>query len=124
MKKITLFVAAIALIFNVCVTAQTGQKQADQTKNIPSNVMTVIDRSCSMCHYEKSQGMAKMKVNFSKWNEYSSDKIVAKGKAVCDEVSKNKMPPKKFLENNPKATLSDAEKKLICDWVGTLKSDK
>jgi cytochrome c5 len=124
MKKITLFVLAITLIFTICVTAQTGQKQADQTKTIPTGVKTVLDRSCSACHSEKSQGMAKMKVNFSKWNEYSSDKIVAKGKAVCDEVSKNNMPPKRFLTDNPAAVLSDTEKKLICDWTGTLSSGK
>jgi cytochrome c5 len=125
MKRVKIIVAVCTLIFTVSMinpsNAQSVQK-GNQPRPLPSEVKNILDRSCIGCHSETGQNMAKMKVNFTNWDKYSQDKQASISKKICNEVTKNIMPPKRFLSTKPEATLSDAEKKIICDWSVTLKA--
>lgn len=61
--------------------------------------------------------MAKSKVNFDSWDEYSSDKQSNKAQAICTQLQKGKMPPSKYRNNNPDAVPTDADVKNICEWT-------
>jgi len=63
--------------------------------------------------------MAKMKLNFDNWNSYGEKKQISKAEDICDEVTKAKMPPRGYRENNPESVPADKEIKTICAWAGS-----
>jgi Haem-binding domain len=130
MKKlisITVAVASVlfitALIINP-VTTQSAPKSGDGIKPIPDAVMKIAEKSCVKCHTEPGNGMALAHVNLSKWDKYSPEKQAAKAKAMCNMVTKDKMPPKKFREEHPDGVPSKEEIKTICDWAQSLQIPK
>ena len=125
MKRISLIFTASALFFVVFSCnpnkAQNSRDQKGQMKQIPEEVSIILNRSCIGCHSENGRNLAKMKVNFTKWSEYTEEIKSEKGTKICEEVTGNKMPPKNFLEITPDANLSEKEKKIICSWTATLR---
>ncbi|MFH1160362.1 MAG: heme-binding domain-containing protein [bacterium] len=93
----------------------------DPPKGIPDSVWAIVERCCLDCHVTDGNGFAKAKLNFDKWDVYPAEKQVAKATAICDIVKKGKMPPQKFLTNNPDAAPTEAETARICNWVNQLK---
>jgi len=128
MKKITMIISAAALLLAVGVAnplkAQTEQKETYQPKPVPAEVKSIVERSCIACHSEDGNALAKMKFNFTKWDEYSTEKQVSTGQDMCKMLTKGKMPPQKYLDANPEVKPSDKEKKIICDWAATLSGIK
>ena len=128
MKKITMIISAATLLLAVGVAnplkAQTEQKETYQPKPVPAEVKSIVERSCIACHSEDGNALAKMKFNFTKWDEYSTEKQVSTGQDMCKMLTKGKMPPQKYLDANPEAKPSDKEKKIICDWAATLSGIK
>jgi hypothetical protein len=64
--------------------------------------------------------MAKGKVNFSKWSTYDAEKQSKKANAICKELTKGDMPPKKWRANNPNDVPTQAEVDMICRWAKSL----
>jgi hypothetical protein len=86
--------------------------------DFPENINALIERSCTDCHSDESGNFkAKGKLNFSKWNEYTSVKKVSKLNAICEIVKEGKMPKKSYVEKYPEKALSVEEIELICKWV-------
>ena len=84
----------------------------------PEDVEKVLTSSCFDCHYsDASNKRAKLALNFDKWEEYKTTKKISKLNDICELVGEGKMPPGKYLENNPERALTDTQKKLICDWA-------
>jgi hypothetical protein len=130
MKKIIMITVAVAsvlfmtaLIVNP-VSAQTAKKSVGDNKPIPSAVMKIAEKSCVNCHTEPGNGMALMHVNLSNWDKYSPEKQADKAKAMCNMVTKDKMPPKKFRSTHPDGIPSKDEIKTICDWAESLQVPK
>jgi hypothetical protein len=113
----------VAAIINP-MAAQTTQKSADTLKSIPADVMSVLKKSCFGCHAEPGKSTAMLHVNFTKWDEYSAEKQASKAKDMCSEVTKDKMPPKKFRENNPEAIPTKEEMKILCEWAEMMQKTK
>ena len=90
------------------------------TKTIPDSVWTVVQKSCYDCHSNDGNSMAKSKVNFDGWNNYSSDKQLSKAKDMCKMLQKGKMPPAKYRNNNPEAVPTETDITRICNWVNQL----
>ena len=124
---ITVAVASVlfltALIVNP-VSAQTAAKASGDHKPIPADVMKIAEKACVNCHTEPGNGMALMHVNLTNWDKYSPEKQADKAKAMCNMVTKDKMPPKKFRENHPDAVPTKDEIKSICDWAESLQVTK
>ena len=124
MKNIKTIISASAIFLLVCImspmNAQGVQKESEKSKAVPADVTAIIEKSCIRCHSEDGSTLAKMKFNFTKWNEYSAEEQTATGQDILKMVTKGKMPPKKFLKNNPEAKLTSAEKKTISNWAGQL----
>jgi hypothetical protein len=101
----------------------SATKDGGGTK-IPDRILKIADKSCVKCHTEPGNGMALAHLNLSSWDKYSAEKQGAKAKAMCNMVSKDKMPPKSFREKHPEGVPSTEEIKTICDWAGTIEVSK
>jgi hypothetical protein len=128
MKSYIRLTIASAFIGIMCIAnplkAQTAQTPADSLKPIPDEVLTVLKKSCFDCHSEPGKIMPLEKLNFTKWNEYKAEKQAAKANAMCEEVTKGKMPPSKYREKNPDAVPTADDLKILCDWVKAMQAVK
>jgi uncharacterized membrane protein len=120
---VVLFLFLAAGTVNIAL-AQSEQKAKEQSNPIPSDVMKIIEKSCLNCHSEPGKTLALSHVNLSKWDQYSPEKQADKAKAMCKEVSKEKMPPKKFRGDHPEAVPTSDEVKTICDWAQSFQQVK
>jgi hypothetical protein len=93
------------------------RKDGPAKKPISSEVMKIAERSCVKCHTVGGDKMAMMHLNLSNWDKYSPKKQAKKAKAMCEMVSKGKMPPEGFKGKNPGAAPTKDEVKIICDWA-------
>jgi mono/diheme cytochrome c family protein len=100
--------------------AQGAQKECEKSKALPADVTAIIEKSCIGCHSDDGSTLAKSHFNFTKWNEYTAEEQTSIGQDILKMVTTGKMPPKKFLKNNPEAKLSTAEKQTISNWAGKL----
>ena len=118
MKKITLIIAVIASV--ISFTAFTNKSFSTQpvqgNKPIPDDVLMIAKKSCITCHAEPGKKMALSHVNLSKWDTFTIEKQAANAAAMCNMITKGKMPPKKFRQKNPGFVLTKDEIKTICDW--------
>jgi hypothetical protein len=105
-------------------SSQPSQKGGPEGKPIPANVVKIAERSCLKCHANGGNEMAMMHVNLSDWDKYSPEKQAKKAKLMCKMVSKGKMPPKGFREDNPGAAPTKDEAKVICDWSASIQMPK
>jgi hypothetical protein len=112
-------VAGILVISTLIVKPVSGQ-----SKPIPEDVMKIVQKSCVNCHAEPARGMSISMVNLSKWATMSPSKQADKAKKMCNMVTKDKMPPKKFRESHPNGTPSKEEIATICNWAESLQVAK
>ena len=126
MKKFTLILVAIASVISFTAFMNNpGSVQAVQkNKSIPDDVLMIAKKSCINCHAEPGKTMALSHVNLSKWNTYTAEKQATKATAMCNMITKGKMPPKEFKEKNPDFVLTKDEIKTICDWSASIQVTK
>ena len=130
MKKLISIAVAVASVLFITaliitpVTIQSAPKGDGGGKPIPESIMKIAQKSCVNCHTEPGNFMALSHVNLSNWDKYTPEKQAAKAKAMCNMVSKDKMPPKKFREDHPNGVPSKDEIKTICDWAQSLQVTK
>lgn len=99
------------------VFTQSALKSNISSKPISDEVMKIAKKSCVNCHTEPGSHIAIAHLNLSNWDKYSPEKQADKAKAMCNMVSKGKMPPKHFCEKHPDGVPSKEEIKTICDWA-------
>lgn len=107
------------------------------TADIPSSpeVKAVLRRACYDCHSNETrwpwysrvapaswltardvrEGRAEL--NFSTWNEYSTQQRVKKIKESWEEVAEGEMPPWFYLPAHRDARLSAEDRVLLRDWA-------
>ena len=112
-------VLAIALVLIVTLISAMNEKKP-ATEGMTPEVKALVDKTCFGCHNVNSRNQeAKDKLNFSTFDELSKMQKIGKLKDISKAVKEGEMPPKKFLERNPDKKLTDAEVKLLTDWVKT-----
>jgi hypothetical protein len=125
--RITLAFAAtfliVALIINP-LSARSSINSDNPGKPIPESIMKIAEKSCVKCHADPARGMAKSMLNLSTWEKLSPEKQASKAKAICNKVTNDKMPPKKFRKGNPDGIPSKDEIATICDWSQSLQTVK
>ncbi len=128
MKKTIKYVAVFVIVlFLNAITAnialsQSLQDKPKQSNPIPLQVIKIMEKSCINCHSEPGKTLALSHVNLSKWDQYSADKQAGKASVMCKEVTKEKMPPRKYRDDHPEAIPTSDEIKTICDWAQLLQS--
>jgi hypothetical protein len=127
MKKIALFsliMTVVALVVVLLINPQTvlgsGKPAAEPGTALPDSVLKFVQKACMDCHADDGNFMAKGKVNFSTWASYDSEKQAKKANAMCKELTKSAMPPKKWRANNPKDVPTQAEVDMVCRWAKSL----
>ncbi len=102
---------------------------------VPPEVIATLDRSCFDCHSNEARwpwysyitpvnyfiandiNAGRRHVNFSEWNNYSSGKLKSALDNIYDQVYNHQMPLASYQWMHPKARLSQADVKMICDWA-------
>jgi|APDOM4702015159_1054818.scaffolds.fasta_scaffold08034_4 hypothetical protein len=100
--------------------AQENKAPADSLNAMPADVLAIVKKGCFDCHSEPGRIIALTHVNLTKWNEYTADKQAAKARAMCEQLTKGDMPPKRYRENNPVVVPTPEELKILCDWAERL----
>jgi hypothetical protein len=114
-------VIAIILIFNPQkATGSLNGNIAAPGTELPDSVMKFVQTACMDCHSDDGSGMARGKVNFSKWAGYDAEKQLKKANAICKELTQNDMPPKKWRANNPDNVPTQAQIDMMCRWAKSL----
>ena len=121
--------AAILLIVTGFISAGPvgiGRESLKARKGIeiPAELAKVFTNSCMPCHSADGKKMAKLLLNFSKWDKYGRGTQVRKGKAICKMITKGSMPPAQFIESSPELALPSVVKDDICTWVSSISSKK
>jgi len=123
MKKL-LFVVTImmfsGILFSFTLSKNPNPLIPDEdVLNMPDNVKVIVDNHCYGCHNSESKNTkGKMKLSFDKFGtKYSNIRAASKLKKISEEVSEDKMPPKKFLKHYPDKALNADQKKLLSDWA-------
>lgn len=117
LSGVILFFAVMALM-SFRVQPFSGDPQEKTSAFAPEDVQKIIENSCFDCHSDLSTNPKSLdKLNFTKWDTYTDVKKVAKLSDMSDELSKNEMPPAKYLEKFPDKALTPDQKKAIVDWT-------
>jgi len=110
-----------------------------KTFEVPQDVQQLLETSCYDCHsnntnypwYNKIQPVSwflehhieegKEELNFSDFGSYSGRKQKSKLKSVISQIEDNKMPMPSYTVMHADAKLSEADKKLLINWVTNLR---
>lgn len=126
MKKYLLAVAVfmtglVFLNFNLKSEKAAPVAPSETEFSIPADVQSVLDNSCYGCHNSDSKNTkGKAKIKFDELGSLKTSKLVGKMGKIVDVVNEGDMPPKKFLENKPKAALSEEQKVLLVNWAESI----
>ena len=104
---------------------------------MPSDVQRILDRSCADCHSYRTRwpwysniapiswvviddvNEGRRNMNFSEWADYDAAGAADRLKSICDDAKSGDMPLASYRWVHREAKLSDAEKKVVCDWTNT-----
>jgi hypothetical protein len=98
----------------------TGKNIELSVSSIPDDVNKVFKNVCMNCHATDGKKLAMARVNFSKWDSYSSAEQAKKAAAICKVLMKGSMPPKSFRKAHPDDIPTEAQIEKICKWSKTL----
>lgn len=115
MKKQIVLLLATGILF---LFFQSFRPELPAEMVIPDEVSTILQTSCYTCHSTGSRAEKALEaLNFEEWDNYRVTKKIAVLEELCKVVEEGKMPPERFLERNPDSKLSEAHKKILCDWT-------
>jgi hypothetical protein len=104
---------------------QDDKKKAEITdSSMPDDVKTIVTNACITCHATDGKKIAMAKLNFSKWDSYSSAKQAKKSVDICNVLTKSVMPPKSYRESHPEVVPTQAQIDMICQWSKSLATKK
>ena len=101
---------------------------------VPSHVDGVLRRACYDCHSSETRwpwysgvapvawGVAdhvkegRAEFNLSEWGSYPAAKRVAVLEKICAEVREGGMPLAQYVWLHRDARLSEADRKMVCEW--------
>ena len=107
----------------------------EEVTQVPENVQAILKKSCNDCHsnttvypwYSYIQPSAlflknhidegRREVNLSVWKTYEAKKQRRKLAEMCEQVESKEMPLPSYLWIHWDAKLTDAERKILCDWT-------
>ena len=143
MKWLKRVALAILILFVVAqfVRPNMTNPQVDESRTLQARaqikpeVYAIMERSCNDCHSNKTTWpwysqiapgswylsrhveQGRRELNISDWARYDTRRATHKLEAICDEVKSGEMPMKSYLLLHPSASLSEDDKKALCDWT-------
>jgi hypothetical protein len=100
-----------------------GQDTTKVSSPLPGDIQKIVNTSCMPCHSEKGGQMARNKLNFSDWTQYSPEKQKEKAKEMVSTVVKGTMPPRFARENHPENTPGQEQIDILRKWAESLDPD-
>jgi uncharacterized membrane protein len=110
-------IVGLFFIFNVKAMAQD---KLSVVTGLPGDVNKIVIASCASCHSNQGGSMAKSKLNFSVWANYSPEKQKEKAKKMYSELDKGKMPPKTARAKHPELIPTKEQTEIIRKWSESL----
>lgn len=144
MKKFLKWVAvALVVLFVIAQAVRPAMTNppVDESKTLRAysqvtpEAEAVLERSCNDCHSNRTVwpwysqvapvswlltrdvNEGRHDLNFSEWGTYSQRKTANRLKGICEQVEHGDMPLWFYLPLHPTAKLTDADKKILCDWA-------
>lgn len=111
--------------------AQTLEAHTQMTPEVAK----IFERSCNDCHSNRTTwpwytnvapvswwtidhvNHARSHLNYSEWGKLERPDQEKSLQEICDEVLDGKMPLPSYLPMHSQARLSEADKKVLCDWT-------
>jgi len=110
--------SAVIMAFSL---PKTQEKKTEPVKKaafeMPSSVKTIVDNSCYMCHNSNSRGDGKDKLNFDELSKLKGPQLVASLQEIVKVVSKDWMPPRRFLKDHPEKDLTSEQRAELVKWA-------
>ena len=141
MLKWSVVVTALLFLGAQAYRPDRTNPAVDQGKTLRANtrmtpeVAAILDRSCKDCHSSETvwpwySNVApaswflewhvedgRRELSFSEWATYSKRKRERKLHEMCQQVESGEMPLRSYLPLHPEARLSDADKRVLCEWT-------
>jgi len=120
MKKTTNSLFSLSLVFSglfLMSLSARGQEVAKLSPPLPDNIHKIVSFSCMPCHGSKGGMMARTKLNFAEWTQYSAEKQKEKAAKIYSELNKGKMPPKDARESRPEIIPAKDQIDEIKKWA-------
>ena len=107
------------LIGGICLLIFLSFNQGNRADDvIPEEVGAILTSFCLDCHNAEGRSEdAKNAVQFDNWDDYRVTKKIGILGKMGEVIEEGKMPPKKYLENNPDKKLTEEQQKLLFDWT-------
>lgn len=145
--KWVLVVLIVAFIGMQFVQPTRANPPVDESKTIfatgkvPADVQAILERSCADCHshttvwpwYSKVAPVSwkvaddvehgRKELNFSVWGDYKPKRAEHKLEELCEQVEEQEMPLKKYTFLHPRAKLSAADCRRLCEWSSAWRSE-
>lgn len=104
---------------------------------IPSNVATILDRSCQDCHSHATRwpwysnvapfswllvdhvNEGRQHLNLSEWGRLDTRRARKKLEEICEEVTDGAMPMESYTWIHRSAILKPEDVNTLCDWANT-----
>ena len=139
-KKILLTLLIVFVAMQFIQTAHNKSEQVlstdfTKTYSVPDSIQLILKKACYDCHsnsssypwYSNIQPVAwlmarhiskgKENLNFSDLGSYSGRRQISKLKDIANQIKDDEMPIASYKLMHPDARLSQAEKKMIIDWI-------
>jgi mono/diheme cytochrome c family protein len=117
-----LFLMSFTVFSMVGQTAKNDSTVQKPKSSIPADVNAVFANSCMRCHGET--GRARPALDFSKWEEYSTEVKASKAKQIIATINNGSMPPKGYLSANPGAAVLKDQAELVRKWSDSFVAKK
>jgi len=115
MKKKIVILVAVGVLF---LAFQSFRPDSPAEPVFPEDVTTILTTSCFDCHTTGANSEKALNaVNFKEWDSYRLTKKVGILSKMTEVLEEKKMPPEKYLERKPEATLSDTQREFLVDWA-------
>lgn len=103
--------------------------------NVPAELRTVLSQKCGDCHSNNTQWPLYSRIapsswlvehdvhegrehlNLSSWEQYTIDNRIDLLGKMSSQLHQGKMPLRQYVLLHPESRLSEAERKLILDWI-------
>ena len=139
--KVVAILFALAFVGIQFVRPARMNPPVDETKTyqakltVSPEVEAVLTRSCNDCHSNKTDWIwysnvapvswylshhveeGRAELNLSEWGNYAPKRATHKLEEICEQIESGEMPLWDYALMHPSARLSDADKKLVCDWA-------
>jgi hypothetical protein len=135
-KRILLILAVLLVVAQLIRPARTNPSiDPAHELQAPQPAASILQRSCIDCHSNRTVWPwyaqvapvswlladdvkdGRKEMNFSEWTTFTPRRQANKLKQVCEQIEQHEMPLWFYLPLHPKAKLTDADRKVLCDWA-------